>query len=612
MSQPTPRPPLNMGAMGGTRDEIVERMDDLVATFNVLMGTELDLVDDPSGGATDCKTVIRVPFDDPEAYLICEHELSHPFAETDLELTEMFREKAVERLLTRAGIPITSPDAIPYKKKLAMLVHHLWNVLEDWRCCSVWGEVYYGGATLLRQRWESVAQYDMAKDSEEDLAAYLGRLAAGFDTPTAPPEFRKCAPHMISARAQVELVDNKACLAITARLVDDIADELLGFYPPDPKKNSPQSQAQAKLHALAQTLSVGTPPSAQNSDPGKLGAKDLQPDPTKGTKGSKRRVSAKAMGQMRKLMTASNKDGDPAANKKSSLQSLLDDGTEKMQQRISAAKSKLGQQTKSQKNQQEEVLVNAGRVCGIDTKYVSPVVSLPKPSRKAGGMRRYLEQIHLEQTSIPAFTGTKIHVPTFVQARLSGNLSSYPVFQRTEESGGLQLLILADVSGSMVGHGLDMLEQALADVEFSCKALPVDLHLWAFSSSLYLFKKFGSPRNAPGLQMQYTSMVQALDVAVEWSKAGKTDRGVILITDGLPTSCRHRKSSGNPSKDLQDVMKELRGDKVILSVLAIGSRTDQYDSVFGEKKYGLVKSLADVPGALADATRIIVEVHLKK
>ena len=143
MSSPTARPTLDLGAMGGTRDELVKRMDDLVSTFNVLMGTELKLVDAP-GGSTDCKTVIKVPFDDPDAYIICEHELSHPFAGTDLELTANFREPAVERLLTRAGIPITHPDAIPYRQKLDTMIHHLWNILEDWRCCSVWGEVYYG------------------------------------------------------------------------------------------------------------------------------------------------------------------------------------------------------------------------------------------------------------------------------------------------------------------------------------------------------------------------------------------------------------------------------------------------------------------------------------
>lgn len=605
MSSPTPRPTLDLGAMGGTRDELVKRMDDLVSTFNVLMGTELKLVDAP-GGSTDCKTVIKVPFDDPDAYIICEHELSHPFAGTDLELTANFREPAVERLLTRAGIPITHPDAIPYRQKLDTMIHRLWNILEDWRCCSVWGEVYYGGASLLRKRWKIYAEYDMAEDAEKDLLRYLGRLTAGIDTPSAPPEFRKCAPHMILARALVELVDNKACLAITARLVDKIADELLGFYPPDPTKpQTPRSQAKAKLEALAKSL---PPPAAlPQTGKGELGT----PQPSAPAP-NKRKFQAKKMGELRKLMSANSNDGDSDPQKKSSLQKLLDDGTRRMKSKISAAKSKLGAQQKSEQNQQIDTLVNAGRTCGIKVTNVTPIVQLPKPSRRAGGTRRYLEQIQLEQEQVPSFSGRRLSLVPFLQASLSGNLSSTPIFQKIVETGGLQLMLLVDVSGSMSGHGITMLEHAISDVEFSCRGLPVDLHLWAFSSDLFIFNKLGSPRNAPGLTMYLTSMVQALDVAVEWSKAGKVDRGIILITDGLPTSCRHRKSSGDASSDLQAVIRELRKDGVVLSVLAIGAHTDQYDSVFGEKKYGLINSLADIPKALSDAARLIVEAHLKK
>ena len=83
------RPPLNLGAMAASSvEENVERMQNLVETFNKMLGTEVALQDDPNGGSTDCKTFVRVPFADPEAYLICEHELSHLFGETDLDLTK--------------------------------------------------------------------------------------------------------------------------------------------------------------------------------------------------------------------------------------------------------------------------------------------------------------------------------------------------------------------------------------------------------------------------------------------------------------------------------------------------------------------------------------------
>ena len=601
----TARPTLNLGAMAASSvEENIERMEALVATFNVMMGTELELVNDPNGGSTDCKTQIRVPFHDPEAYITCEHEISHPFAGTDLELTEEFRKKAVERLLTRARIPVTSPDAIPYKRKLDGIVHLLWNVLEDWRCCSVWGEIYYGGASILQQRWKDIAKYAKEEDAKKDLVSYLMRAAAGYDTDGAPPEFKACLPHMQKARNQVELVDNKACLAITARLVDDIADELLKHYPDPPKNpNNKQQQAQAKLNALANSVA---PPdqSTQDGEEGGLGKKDLTPTPGQ----EKKRVSAKTMKEIRKLMTAKDEEDKDGNNP---FKDLCSAGSEKMQARISAAKAELGKQRKSEENQEKSQMTSVSDDCGIQSKHVTPAHSLPRPSKKAAKVRRYLEQVRMEKEVTSAHTGSKINIQRLIQARASGNLSSTPVFQKTHETGGLQLMLLADVSGSMCGMGLDILDQAISDVEFSCRGLKVDINLWAFSSELYFFSKLGSTKNVPGMQMMYTSMVQALDTAAQWTKRGKGDRAIILMTDGLPTSCRAKKSSGNAVEDLKQVMKETRAEGVVLSVLAIGQSKDYYENVFGKRGFGHIQGLRDLPDALGDAARVIIEAHLQ-
>jgi hypothetical protein len=601
----TARPTLNLGAMAASSvEENIERMEALVATFNVMMGTELELVNDPNGGSTDCKTQIRVPFHDPEAYITCEHEISHPFAGTDLELTEEFRKKAVERLLTRARIPVTSPDAIPYKRKLDGIVHLLWNVLEDWRCCSVWGEIYYGGASILQQRWKDIAKYAKEEDAKKDLVSYLMRAAAGYDTDGAPPEFKACLPHMQKARNQVELVDNKACLAITARLVDDIADELLKHYPDPPKNpNNKQQQAQAKLNALANSVA---PPdqSTQDGEEGGLGKKDLTPTPGQ----EKKRVSAKTMKEIRKLMTAKDEEDQDGNNP---FKQLCSAGAEKMQERISAAKAELGKQRKSEENQEKSQMTSVSDDCGIKSKHVTPAHPLPRPSKKAAKVRRYLEQVRMEKETISVRAGSKINMQRLIQARASGNLSSTPVFQKTHETGGLQLMLLADVSGSMCGMGLDILDQAISDVEFSCRGLKVDINLWAFSSELYFFSKLGSTKNVPGMQMMYTSMVQALDTAAQWTKKGKGDRAIILMTDGLPTSCRAKKSSGNAVEDLKQVMKETRAEGVVLSVLAIGQSKDYYENVFGKRGFGHIQGLRDLPDALGDAARVIIEAHLQ-
>lgn len=608
------RPPLNLGAMAASSvEENVERMQNLVETFNKMLGTEVALQDDPNGGCTDCKTFVRVPFMDPEAYLICEHELSHLFGETDLDLTKEFVTKAVERLLNRAKIPITSPDATPYKGKLTKIVQTLWNVLEDWRCCSIWGEIYYGGASLLSQRWKDIAQYQREDEARKDLVPYLMRAAAGFETDGAPPEFKACRPHMDKARAMVELVDNSACLAITARLIDDIADELLRQNPPNSSlnQNSPQQRG---LNALAALGSAVAPPSSAPPNPSNkpseqgIGAPDVLPDQSnKNLVGS--RVSAATMRQIRKLMTAS--DDDPDQDGVTSFQKMVQAGAEKMNERIAAAKAELGKNRKSEKEQSTEQLSGAAVSCGIRATHVTPPFKLPKPSKNAGNVRRYLEQVRLEQERISSASGTRVNVQKIIQAKAAGNLGSMPLFQRKHEVGGMQLLILADVSGSMAGSGLEILDQAIADVEFSCKGLKVDLNLWTFSTDLYFFTKIGSVCSVPGMYMSLTNMVRALDTAIEWQKQGTGDRAVILMTDGLPTHLRGRKSTGSALEDLAAVMKEIRREGVVLSTLAIGAHVELFDKVFGAGRYGLVRNIEDLPAALTNAVKVIIEAHLK-
>lgn len=608
------RPPLNLGAMAAPSVEVnVERMENLVETFNKMLGVEIALQDEPTGGCTDCKTFIRVPFADPEAYLICEHELSHLFGETDLDLTKEFVTKAVERLLNRAKIPITSPDAIPYKGKLEKIVQTLWNVLEDWRCCSLWGEIYFGGASLLTQRWKDIAQHQREAEAKEDLVVYLMRSAAGFETDGAPPEFKACRPHMDKARGMVELVDNSACLAITARLIDDIADELLRQNPPpsSQNQNSPQQRGLNALTALGSAVkppNSGPPkPSPPSTEQG-IGAPDVKPDQTnKNLIGS--RVSASMMRQIRKLMTAS--DDDPDQDGVTSFQKLVQAGAEKMNDRIAAAKAELGKNRKSEKEQSTEQLSDAANSCGIRATHVTPPHKLPKPSKNAGNVRRYLEQIRLEQERISSASGTRVNVQKIIQAKAAGNLGSMPLFQRKHEVGGMQLLILADVSGSMAGSGLEILDQAIADVEFSCKGLKVDLNLWTFSTDLYFFTKIGSVCAVPGMYMSLTNMVRALDTAIEWQKQGTGDRAVILMTDGMPTHLRGRKSSGSALDDLAAVMKEIRREGVVLSTLAIGGYIELFDKVFGAGRYGLVRNIEDLPAALTNAVKVIIEAHLK-
>jgi nitric oxide reductase activation protein len=590
----------------------------LTETFSKILGKEFDLVDAPCG-STDCNTFFRVPLMDPEAYVILEHEISHPFSETDLDLTEAFRDKAVEGLLLRAGMVVSQPEAKPYKQKLDGLFHHLWNVLEDWRCCSVWGELYPGGASLLRQRWKDIAKWDMEEQAKKDLITYLGRLAAGTDTPDAPPEFQACAPHMLKARSRVELVDNKACLALTSKLVEDIADELLKQYPPDQPQTPRQSQM-SKLQLIAQACGNEGDEGKGHGDPedNPLGGKDLQKEIDPATNSPKsKRINAKQMLEIRKLIAASDKeeegdgeDGDEEA-KKSPLQKLIDAGTKKMFAKIQAAKQELGKAKKGRKKGEEDILLQAAKVSGIRASIVTPAKKLPRPTTGAAHMRKYLENVKMRRELRPSWEGVDLDMDAFIQAKIAKKLHETRLFKEERRYGGIDLLLLIDVSGSMHGHGMDMVEQAIANVAFACAGLNVRLKVWAFSSELFFFSKVGSPKEVPNMTMAMTSMVQALDAAWEWARTSKSDRAVLMITDGYPTSCRARKSKGTPVEDLHEVLRLMRRDENVVSVLAIGSSDKAYyDEAFGKNKYGLVNQIPDLVKALQESARVMIEAHL--
>ena len=66
-------------------------------------------------------------------------------------------------------------------------------------------------------------------------------------------------------------------------------------------------------------------------------------------------------------------------------------------------------------------------------------------------------------------------------------------------------------------------------------------------------------------------------------------------------------------KDFAAVLNEMRGEGIVLSVLAVGTEEykDMYDLAFGKGQYGLVGTVLEMAKALPDAAKIMVEAHLK-
>lgn len=601
---PSNRPELPLGAMTGDTAYVTGRSLALVETFGTMLDRPLQLVAAP-GGSTDCRTFIRAPLHHPEGYLVVEHELSHCLFGTNLTLTKDAVTKIVERLFTRAGKAITQPELASYREKLSGLVHGLWNILEDHRCAGLWGQLYPEGARLLKQRWHDISQYDYEEDlCEKELPTFLARWAAGVDTPTAPDTFQRCKAPMTRAMNLVEGVDAPACLAITARLLDEIADELLDTYPPDKKQ-----EAQQKMEQLAGMGGKPPPQKPEEDENAGLGDADLAP-PLQ-PNGKPEELTAAQKNEVIRMLTARADDGNDEVS--SSFSQMLQNGADRMEARIEQARAAMSLPKGTPEQKEEQELMAISQDAGIRSKILNPKQKLPPATRASGRLRAELDRVRMKMRRRLLQDGEEVDTEALIAAMLEDELDDAPLFETKKREGGLDLLLLVDVSGSMMGPGLALVDQAISDVHHACADERVRVHLWAFSDELYVFRKTGSVQTSD-IAMGGTQMVQALEVAHQWCLQGRKERALVLITDGEPTSCRAKGSVGSPLGDLQAMLEEMERDRVVYSILAIGSPAmeSRYEQVFGKGKYARVSSVVDMVVSLPQACKVLVEAHIQR
>lgn len=649
------RPILDLGPLTGSKEYIHKISQEVVDTFNGLMGMNLELVEGP--GCTDTVNFVSAPLSEYDAYLVVEHELSHPFFGSNIVMGQAFAEKQAEKYLLRAGIPYTHPSAESYKKYLQTLAFQTLNLLDDHRVCSMWTELFYGGGTFLRQRWTDITVHDIKNTmAEKDILCFFMKHIAGVPVPGAPPEFHACIPHIDEALDLVKRSDFPSCVAVAARLVDKIADELYdpppppqppqpssggqqgkpqkgqgkgGSKPQDPPKsgkgpqNSPpppgqqkptppknaKQKAKDKLDAITKAL---LPPGmaklahGHNSN-NAMGANDVVQS-RKGQRG--KRDSAASRVNINKLLKASK--GDPT-DPNGEFQKLLKAGTAKMEAKIEAAKQHLSGSEPSERQKSDMHFASACKIAGIQRIEVTPTRELPRETPAAYHLRQHLEKVKMKNRRKITNRGSGIDIGSLLQAQMGNNLVGMNFFVQERREPGFELLMLLDMSGSMSGYGVQLITQGLADTEFACKTLGVKVTQWCYSDKLYTFNRLGDPASA-GVQMRMTHTVQALEVAKLWAQEDASTRAIVLATDGIPTTVRAHHSTGNPIKDLHNVLAEIRSARIVMSILGIGNdrSTDMFDSAFGKGNYGRVSNASEMATALPEMARVLVESHIKR
>lgn len=242
---------------------------------------------------------------------------------------------------------------------------------------------------------------------------------------------------------------------------------------------------------------------------------------------------------------------------------------------------------------------------------------LPKHSTSAEAVRYELQKIKSQMKHRLAEEGDDLIVEEHIDAKLNRELPDADIFEETIVESGFDVLLLVDVSGSMSGTGMEVVNQTVADIQYAIENTKTTLKVWGFSTQVYILDKAASLQN-PNVWMGGTAMIRSLDMAYEWAKLNKSKRAILLVTDGWPSYCRARRSTGDAQKDLENVMKELEMDGIPISTVAVGgwgtyeSNIKMYDKIFGKGKYGYVDSVHTAGPAIVRSAQALVSAFLKR
>jgi hypothetical protein len=460
----------------------------LVDIFSGITGKPLWISDGPAA-ETDLRH-ITVPMDDPYAYVLTEHEISHILFKSDAQAKVFFVQQYTEEVVKIAADNHVEIHPELIEKALDMII----GIIEDHRVNSLWGVLYPGSYGRLRRMTQDIylGFIDMA---HLNLLVYFGCLEAGVEA--RAPRYDRYRKYMEEALRKVELKSFAATLAMSKwlvmRLVDVIIEEALGTgHRKDVKVRSQAVQQLSnefrqipdKLSEVAGDVQQPKDPSYRETEEAQKLADEVLRKPSDdlasyaSQSGSEmRKIIEKARQTLRQRMTkedylrknalarvvfrdVTSKDLDPA---------LLDwtsamDEREKLKRNIRVtAKPYEEAQLTNRLHLIEDFLRNAYEDTET-TKRLKAVFHRVMGKKK---IALYDDGVEVDVSAVIERRTTGMPVPCF----------------RTQVSGrGFKAMILIDRSVSMEGSKTIQVERACKILAASLRFPFVDLTIWGFQS----------------------------------------------------------------------------------------------------------------------------------
>lgn len=181
--------------------------------------------------------LINLPFKDPNAYTMLEHEIGHILFRSDFFAKTVFIRDYIEKVTASASLNGVLLNITGLGKFLGDVV----NVLEDRRVNSLWGLLYPGSAVKLdRTMWDHTSPY--LERTKTELITFIVCCASGHTFPTTHP-FSSFERPVRDALSQVERRGFASTLALSKWLVARLLDGILKEYQRLPPPPTPPQKA---------------------------------------------------------------------------------------------------------------------------------------------------------------------------------------------------------------------------------------------------------------------------------------------------------------------------------------------------------------------------------
>jgi hypothetical protein len=247
----------------------------LVDTFAGIVERKLWLKDARDGQAKTNGHLIETPFNNPRAYQLTEHELSHILFESDATARAMFEQeyaKKIAQVAQKGGVRDLD------ERVVRKAINFVTGVLDDERVISLWGLLYEGSEAIMRRMKHDESQ-PFIGDVHESLMTLLYVTAGGHDVEDG--KLDRYHPYMVEALRKVRRRDYFGVLVaskwLITQLVGEIVRESRGLPPPSQGstsglQGSPDDQNPAQG-------SEGTPSDQGDSDASQGSTSGLQGSP---------------------------------------------------------------------------------------------------------------------------------------------------------------------------------------------------------------------------------------------------------------------------------------------------------------------------------------------